>query len=107
APEDQRRAAVQAQLVQEAEPAVRVAEGDEALAQDGDLDRRAVGLGQVTELEGRRPVPPEHPAHRRVGPDPAQSLVLLCGQHASSFTTAGWYVSTPWSGTSSMPRSIS
>src|SRR5262249_47812933 len=68
AAEIERRAAVRAELVDEADLAFAVAEGEQLLAQNLHTHRRAVGLGDLAREQNRYPVAPHQAAHRRVGP---------------------------------------
>src|SRR5438105_7216559 len=77
APEPERYAAVRAELVDESQPVLRVAERDQALAEDLHPHRRAVGLRQLFGEERRQPVAAEKLAHRRVWTGSAQQFVLF------------------------------
>src|SRR5207237_9276114 len=77
-------AAVAAVLLEQPHAPVGVAEGDQRLAEQADLDRLAVRLGQLVGLQGRNPVAAEHLAEGRAGPGARQQLVLFSGQHPFS-----------------------
>src|SRR6185503_11176272 len=80
APELERGAAMRAVPLEQAEPAVGLAEQDEILGQQPDRHRR------IRDLLGepdRPPIAAQQRAHRRAGPDPRQPLVFL-PVHASS-----------------------
>jgi len=66
-----------AELVQEPDPALCVAEGDEVFPEELDADGRTVGRRQLPGEERRDPVPAHGVAHRRVGPDLSQDLVVF------------------------------
>ena len=76
ASEKQRRAAMGADVVNEADPALRVAEGDEVFAQQTYAERGTVLLGQVRGLQDGNPVLPHEAAHRRSGADAGEELVF-------------------------------
>ena len=80
APIEQGGAAVRAAMVEHAEPAARVAEGDQGLAQRGKPHRVAVGL-HLAGQRHRHPVFAHQRAHRRARPDPGQKLVLARRRH--------------------------
>src|ERR1044071_6351888 len=84
APEPQRNAAVRAEFVDKADPAVAVAERDEVLAEQLDPDRRAVGLGNLRRHAGGDPISPHRLAHRRPGADAGDQFVFLWWQHRRS-----------------------
>src|SRR5437660_11601709 len=77
APEPERYAAMRAELVDESQPVLRVAERDQALAQDLHPYRWAVGLRQLFGEQRRQPVAAEKLAHRRIGARACQQLVFL------------------------------
>ena len=58
-------AAVRAMLIDDADHAARVAEGQQLLAHDDDLLRRAVGFRQFLRQQHRQPEPAQQFAHRR------------------------------------------
>ena len=78
---DQRRAAVRAEFIEDADPTVGIAEDDEVLAEEPDLDRSAVGLWHFLDQAGRNPMMPEDAAHRRIAFDTAHQVVFLGRQH--------------------------
>ncbi len=63
----QRHAAVGTKLVDHAQPALRVAEREQALRQQLQPDRRTVGLGQLLGQQRGQPVAAKQLTHRRVG----------------------------------------
>src|SRR5437660_5063884 len=77
AAEPERYAAMRAELVDESQPVLRVAERDQALAQDLHPYRWAVGLRQLFGEQRRQPVAAEKLAHRRIGARACQQLVFL------------------------------
>ena len=79
--EPQRHAAVRAELVHQAIPALGVTEGDQPLRQQLDAHRRAVVLRKLLREEGGHPVLPEQGAHRRPRPGLGKQLVDLLLQH--------------------------
>ena len=81
ASEGQRGAAVRAQLVKEADPAVLGPEGDVVLAEQAHR-RRAVSVHEVRRHRERNPVVLAHePTHRRVAVDARQQFVLPLRDH--------------------------
>ena len=83
AAEEQRRQAVRAEMIKDADPAGRVAECDQLLAQQHQAHLRAVGL-KLRRQAGRNPELPHELAHRRVAADARQELVLGCADHLAS-----------------------
>ena len=84
APERQRGAAVGAELVEEADPAVLRAEGDVVLAEEAHL-RRCLPVHEMRRERERDPVVLAHePAHRCVAVDASQQLVLRSRDHGAS-----------------------
>lgn len=81
AAEEQRGLAVRAELAEHADPPVRVAIGDQILAEKPDPDRRAITLDELLGEQGGRPVPPHQLPHRGIALDPREDLVLLLRQH--------------------------
>src|SRR3972149_4343450 len=77
AAEEEAGAPVRAGLRDEADAAVRVAEGDEILAQDADADGRAVRRRQLGRQEQRQPEAAEERAHGRAGAGAGEKLVVL------------------------------
>ena len=63
--EDKRGAAMRAQFVEHAEPALAVAEHDQVLAEQAHPQRRAIGFGHLLGEAGGDPVPAHDLAHRR------------------------------------------
>ena len=80
----QRRAAVRAVLLHQADAPGGVAEGDQVLAQQPDPGGRAARLGDLGRQAGRRPVPAQQLAHQRPGPDTGQDLVVFRLKHAGA-----------------------
>ena len=80
AAEEHRGAAVRAAVIEDADAALAVAEGDQLLAQELDAHRRGVGL-QLPRQAGRHPVFAHQLARRRARPDPGQDVVVLHRQH--------------------------
>ena len=70
---------MRAVFVEHAEPALGVAEHHEALAEQLDAHRRAVGFGDLFGEAGRDPVAAHDLAHRRVAFDAAQQIVFFRG----------------------------
>src|SRR5262249_60193140 len=79
--EEQRGAAMRAELFEQTDAAFRVAERHQVLAEQLHADRRAVGLGQLPREQRRDPVTPDGVAHRRARADASDELVLFVGQH--------------------------
>ena len=77
AAEEQRRGAVRAVLVEQADAALAVAEHDEPLAHQLHAHRRIVGLGDVVRKARRDPVAAHQLAHRRAGPDAGEAVVVF------------------------------
>jgi hypothetical protein len=76
---------VRAEFVEEADPAVAVAECDEILAKKLDPHRRAIGLGDLVRQARRGSVAPQRLAHRGTRPDAGQQFVFLARQHGDPF----------------------
>ena len=79
---------MRAVFVEHAEPALRVAEHHEALAEQLDAHRRAVGLGDLFGQARRDPVAAHDLAHRRVALDAAQQIVFFRGHRRLPRTSA-------------------
>jgi hypothetical protein len=77
APEEERRAAVRAVRAQQADASLRVAKGDEVLAERAHAHGRAVGRRQLGADQDRLPVLAHQVAHRRARPDARQKLVVF------------------------------
>jgi hypothetical protein len=75
-------AAVGTVRLDDADPSVGLAERQEVLAEEADLLRRPVALGQFLREEGRHPEAPQQVTHRRVGPALRQESVFGC-EHQS------------------------
>jgi hypothetical protein len=90
AAEKERGAAMRAIFVEEPDPPLAVAKGDEVLAQEPHPHRRSIGLGDLAREECRDPVAPHRVAHRAALPHPGDQLVFLARQHhqSSSFGLA-------------------
>ncbi len=84
AAEPQRDAAVGAELVDEAELALGIAEGDETLAEQLQAHRRAIGFRQFLAEKRRHPVATEEIAHRRSRVRLRQIVVLFLAKHETS-----------------------
>ena len=70
--EIERRAAMRAVRAEQADLALRVAEGDQILAEQAHAKRRPVALGEFGGQQRRLPVLAQQVAHRRAGPDARQ-----------------------------------
>jgi hypothetical protein len=81
AAEPQGRAAVRAELVDEAVLALAVPEGHQALGQQLEPDRRAAVLRQLFGEARRDPVLPEQLTHRRPRAGLGEQFVDLLAQH--------------------------
>src|SRR5262249_17223274 len=79
--EEQRGAAMRAELFEQTDAAFRVAERHQVLAEQLHPDGRAVGLGQLPREQRRDPVTPDGIAHRCARADASDELVLFVGQH--------------------------
>src|SRR5205823_2639804 len=75
-------AAVRAVWLDDADPAVAVAEGEQVLSQDLDLLGRPVALGQFLRQQCRHPEAAQQLAHRRASAAAGQELVVGLAQHA-------------------------
>ena len=84
AAEPQRHAAMGAEFVHQAEPALRVAKGDQPLAEQLHLHRRTVRPRQFLRHQCRDPVAAKQLAHRRAGAGAAQIFVLFVRDHVGS-----------------------
>src|SRR5207248_2890556 len=73
--------AVRTILAHQADAAARIAEGDQLLAVNLYLERRAIRRRQLLGQEHRCPEPPAELAHRRSSVGPAQKLILFGRQH--------------------------
>jgi hypothetical protein len=67
---------MRAVLAKDADAAIRVAKGDEILAEQPKADRRTVGLGDLFAQQGGHPVPTEQVAHHGAGAGLRQDLVV-------------------------------
>ena len=81
AAEEQRGAAVRAVVLEQADLAVGIAEGDELFAEQHDAARVAVRLRQLAREQAWQPVLAHQLAHRRAGADATQQLVFFATQH--------------------------
>ncbi len=81
AAEIHRRPAVRTFLVEDADPALGVAECHHILAEQTKADRVAIRSRQFLGDEGGHPEAPEQFAHRRARAYPAQQFVLFGSQH--------------------------
>jgi hypothetical protein len=75
------RAAVGAELVDQSDAALAVAEGDQVLAYQLHPYRRTIRLGDFLRQQERLPVAPQQFAHQRAGADTAELLVLFTRHH--------------------------
>jgi hypothetical protein len=78
--QQERGAAVHAEFVQQADPAVGVAKRDKVLAKQPDMKRIAVGR-QLLGRADRHPVPAHHVAQGCSGSDSCDEFVLLMREH--------------------------
>src|SRR3546814_10595449 len=92
--EQQRCAAVAAMFGERSKGALGVAEHDEAFAANFDRKRDAIGLGQLGREHHRKPIMAERLAHRRVGTDAADQLVIGFTEHDACPSTARILVQT-------------
>jgi hypothetical protein len=81
AAEEQRSPAVRTIFIQKPDAALRIAKGDQILAQQPHAYRRAIGLGDLAPEQRRNPVPSHRFAHRGTGRHPGDQLVFLARQH--------------------------
>ena len=81
ATEEEAGAPVGAVVVDEADGAGGVAEGDEVLAEQADADGVGVGAWELAGHEGRDPVLPHELAHSGAGANPGEGLVVLLREH--------------------------
>src|SRR3954468_4691150 len=72
---------MRAELVDQPDAALRVAEGDEPLGEKLDPHRRTIRLGDLLRHQRRDPVAAEQVAHRRVRPGLGEEIVLLARGH--------------------------
>jgi hypothetical protein len=86
--EPQRGAAVRAELVDQAVPALAVADRDQALGQQLDPDRRAAVLGQLLGQQGGDPVAPEQGTHLGARAGAGQEFVDVLLEHLRPPLTA-------------------
>src|SRR6185436_3172108 len=85
--EPERDSAMRAELVDEPDAALGVAESHQRLAEKLHPHRRAIGLGQLPGVEGWYPVPSEKVAHDRAGTGLRQGVVLFLGDHRQLLVT--------------------
>ena len=83
AAEPQRDAAMGAELIGQRIAALRVAPGQQPLAEQLHPHRRAFVLGQLLGQQRRLPAQPEHLAHRRAGAGLGEKIVLFFSQHGT------------------------
>src|SRR5258708_4202350 len=88
AAEPQRDAAMGAELVHDADAALRIAKRDQPLAEQLYAHRRTVGLGDFPRQQRRNPITPHQRAHRRAGAGEREEIVLLAGRHGLYFTSS-------------------
>src|SRR6185312_12724404 len=84
AAQNERRAAMRAELVQHADAALAVAEGNEGLAEKAHALRIAIGFELVAHQSGN-PIAADHASHRRLRPDAAEQFVFLACQHRLTY----------------------
>ena len=72
---------MRAVFVEHADATFAVAENNEVLTEQTNLDRRAVGLRDFLGQAGGDPVPAHDLAHRRIALDAAQQVVFLLRHH--------------------------
>ncbi len=77
AAEEQRRGAMRAALVEQADAAVGVAEQHQVLAQEPHAHRRRVRLGDLMGERRRNPIAAHQFAHRRAGADAGEQFVFF------------------------------
>src|SRR6267143_4042609 len=107
APEPQRHAAVGAELVDQADSALRIAEGDQLLSEQFHANGRAVALRQLPVEQRGYPVAPEQLTHRRAGIRAGKETVHLGGQHdRSTVSVCVWAISSHRSRTLALSISI-
>ena len=94
APEPQRDAAVGAELVGQRIVALRVAPGQQPLAEQLHPHRRAFVLGQLFGEQRGLPAQPEHLAHRRAGAGLGEQVVLFFSEHRESPGSFDRYVAS-------------
>src|SRR3982074_439966 len=82
ATEKERRAAMRTERADHAHRASGIAERNQVLAERARPNRISVRERQLVRKQRRQPEPPQELAHRRSGPDPRQSFVLVGAQHA-------------------------
>ena len=70
-----------AEFVSQCIVALRVAPGEQALAEQFHPHRRAFVRRQFFDQEGRLPAQPEHPAHRGARAGLAEEIVLFFAEH--------------------------
>src|SRR5437764_3718840 len=90
ASEEQGHPAMRAEFVDQADPAVAVAERDEILAEQLDADLRTVRLGDIRRQASGVPIPPHRLAHRRPGSDAGDQFVFLRWQHRRFLLAGSW-----------------
>src|SRR6266699_6845436 len=88
AAEPQRHAAVGAELVDQGDSPLRIAEGNQLLSEQFHADGRAVALRQLPVEQRGYPVAPEQLAHRRAGAGAGEEFIHLAGQHGPSLLNA-------------------
>src|SRR3989454_3672106 len=81
AAEPQRHAAMGAELVDQADSSVRIAERDQLLSEQFYANGGAVALRQLPVEQRGYPIAPEQLAHRRAGARAGQEYIHLLGQH--------------------------
>src|SRR5260221_746941 len=77
-----------AELVDQADAPVAVAERDQLLAQQFHANRRAVALRQLRVEQRGYPVAPEQLTHRRAGAGAGEQFIHLLSQHGALIVPA-------------------
>src|SRR5579864_2454911 len=75
---------MRAVVLDESDPAVGVAEGDQVFAEEPNTHRRAVRLGEFLGYNRRQPVLPQQVTHDCTGPDTSEEFVFFFTQHERS-----------------------
>ena len=78
-PEPERDAAMGAELVDQPDPVLAVAEGNEPLAQELDAHRRTIRRRKLVRAQGREPIAPHQISHRGARGDFGQLFVFSLG----------------------------
>src|SRR5262249_62196508 len=78
----QRGATVRTILLQKPDVALRIAKGDQILAQQPDAHRQAIWLGDLAAEQSWDPISAHRVAHRGAWAHPGDQLVFLARQHS-------------------------